>query len=204
MLKLYTSGVLVVGLTEVNGIKPYENTGIEEGDLIVCVNGVDVTTTEELTECVDESKGKELEITYIKDGKEHTTNMTATKTSSNEYKLGLWVRDGAAGVGTISYYEPSTGMFAALGHGIVDVDTEELVTISKGTVVTTNITEIVKGKEGEPGEIKGTIINGLEVGKVNDNSEFGIYGTLTNLSSLNINNEEQYEVALRDEIKEGK
>lgn len=203
-LKLYTSGVLVVGLTEVNGIKPYENTGIEEGDLIVCINGIDVTTTEELTECVDESKGKELEITYIKDGKEHTTNMTATKTSSNEYKLGLWVRDGAAGVGTISYYEPSTGMFAALGHGIVDVDTEELVTISKGTVVTTNITEIVKGKEGEPGEIKGTIINGLEVGKVNDNSEFGIYGTLTNLSSLNINNEEQYEVALRDEIKEGK
>jgi len=203
-LKLYTSGVLVVGLTEVNGIKPYENTGIEEGDLIVCVNGIDVTTTEELTECVDESKGKELEITYIKDGKEHTTNMTATKTSSNEYKLGLWVRDGAAGVGTISYYEPSTGMFAALGHGIVDVDTEELVTISKGTVVTTNVTEIVKGKEGTPGEIKGTIINGLEVGKVNDNSEFGIYGTLTNLSSLNINNQEQYEVALRDEIKEGK
>ncbi|MBE5819683.1 MAG: SpoIVB peptidase [Clostridiales bacterium] len=203
-LKLYTSGVLVVGLTEVNGIKPYENTGIEEGDLIVCVNGIDVTTTEELTECVDKSKGKKLEITYIKDGKEHTTNMTATKTSSNEYKLGLWVRDGAAGVGTISYYEPSTGMFAALGHGIVDVDTEELVTISKGTVVTTNVTEIVKGKEGTPGEIKGTIINGLEVGKVNDNSEFGIYGTLTNLSSLNINNQEQYEVALRDEIKEGK
>jgi len=203
-LKLYTSGVLVVGLTEVNGIKPYENTGIEEGDLIVCVNGIDVTTTEELTECVDKSKGKKLEITYIKDGKEHTTNMTATKTSSNEYKLGLWVRDGVAGVGTISYYEPSTGMFAALGHGIVDVDTEELVTISKGTVVTTNVTEIVKGKEGTPGEIKGTIINGLEVGKVNDNSEFGIYGTLTNLSSLNINNQEQYEVALRDEIKEGK
>lgn len=203
-LKLYTSGVLVVGLTEVNGIKPYENTGIEEGDLIVCVNGVDVETTEELTECVDNSNGKELEITYIKDGKECTTNMTATKTSSNEYKLGLWVRDGAAGVGTISYYEPSTGMFAALGHGIVDVDTEELVEISKGTVVTTNITEIIKGEEGSPGEIKGTIINGLEIGEIYENSEFGIYGRLKNLSSLNINNEEKYEVALRNEIKEGK
>lgn len=203
-LKLYTSGVLVVGLTEVNGVKPYENTGIEEGDLIVCVNGVDVETTEELTECVDNSNGKELEITYIKDGKECTTNMTATKTSSNEYKLGLWVRDGAAGVGTISYYEPSTGMFAALGHGIVDVDTEELVEISKGTVVTTNITEIIKGEEGSPGEIKGTIINGLEIGEIYENSAFGIYGRLKNLSSLNINNEEQYEVALRDEIKEGK
>lgn len=203
-LKLYTSGVLVVGLTEVNGTKPYGNTGIEEGDLIICVNGIEVSTTEELTECVDKSKGKELEITYIQDGKEHTTNMTATKTSSNEYKLGLWVRDGAAGVGTISYYEPSTGMFAALGHGIVDIDTEELVTISKGTVVTTNITEIVKGEKDNPGEIKGTIINGLEVGEVYQNSEFGIYGTLTNLSSLNINSEEEYEVALRDEIKEGK
>ena len=81
------------------------------------------------------------------------------KTKDNEYKLGLWVRDGAAGIGTMSYYEPSTNKFAALGHGIVDIDTEELINISSGELVTSKISSIVKGKEGVPGEIKGSIIN---------------------------------------------
>ena len=149
-LKLYTSGVLVVGLTEVNGEKPYKNSGIEEGDLITSINENKVTTTEELTECVNKCNGKEIKITYIKQGEECTANVEPTKVSNNEYKLGLWVRDGAAGVGTITYYEPSTKKFAALGHGIVDIDTEDLITIANGNIVTTNVTEIVKGEKGEP------------------------------------------------------
>lgn len=122
-LKLYTSGVMVVGMTEIEGKKPYENTSIEEGDIIVEINQTEVSCTSELIECVNNSNGNDLDIKYIKDGQEYIETIAPIKTKENEYKIGLWVRDGAAGIGTITYYEPSTNKFAALGHGIVDIDT---------------------------------------------------------------------------------
>ncbi len=202
-LKLYTSGVLVVGMTEIEGKKPYENTGIEEGDMIVEINKKEVTCTAELIDSVNNSNGEDLSIKYIRDGVEYTTNIEPIKTDNNEYKLGLWVRDGAAGIGTISYYEPSTKKFAALGHGIVDIDTEKLINISSGELVTSRISSIIKGKEGVPGEIKGSIINGHTIGTVGINTDFGIYGNITNISELNISNSNEIEVAKRNEIKTG-
>ncbi len=158
-LKLYTTGVLVVGKTEIEGQKPYEGTGIEEGDMIVEIDKKDVTCTAELIECVNNSNGEDLDLKYIRDGKEYESSIEPVKTKDNEYKLGLWVRDGAAGIGTMSYYEPQTKKFAALGHGIIDIDTEKLIDISSGELVTSKISSIVKGEEGTPGEIKGSIVN---------------------------------------------
>lgn len=94
-LKIYSDGVLVIGMTEVAGAKPYETSNIKEGDLIVAVDNIHVTTTGELVKCVNNSKGKSIEIKYIRNGKEHTTSIEPIKTDSNEYKIGLWVRDGA-------------------------------------------------------------------------------------------------------------
>lgn len=149
-LKLYTTGVLVVGMTEVDGQKPYENSGIEEGDMIIEINQEEVTCTDELINCVNSSNGKDLDIKYVRDGVEYVSNIEPIKTKQDEYKLGLWVRDGAAGIGTITYYEPQTKKYAALGHGIIDVDTEKLINISSGELVTSKIASIVKGKEGIP------------------------------------------------------
>lgn len=149
-LKLYTTGVLVVGMTEVDGKKPYENSGIEEGDMIIQINQEEVTCTDELINCVNSSNGEDLDIKYVRDGVEYVSNIEPIKTKQDEYKLGLWVRDGAAGIGTITYYEPQTKKFAALGHGIIDVDTEKLINISSGELVTSKIASIVKGKEGIP------------------------------------------------------
>ena len=95
-LKLYAEGVLVVGMSEINGKKPYENSGIEEGDRIIKVNKEEISCTAELIECVNRSDGAEVEICYVRDGKERETNISPVKTSGNEYKLGLWVRDGVA------------------------------------------------------------------------------------------------------------
>lgn len=203
-LKLYSSGVLVIGMTEIEGQKPYEKSGIEEGDLITYVNNKQVTTTQELVECVNNSEGKIVEIRYIRDGEEYETSIEPMETSDNQYKLGLWVRDGAAGIGTATYYEPSTGKFAALGHGIVDSDTDRLISIERGELVTTNIIEIEKGKEGTPGQIKGTVSNGQTIGNVYSNTEFGIYGEITSKNSLNIIEENSLEIATREEIEEGK
>lgn len=156
-LKLYTDGVLIVGMTEIEGKKPYENTGIKEGDRIISIDNVKISSAEDLIETVNRCNGKELILKYIRQDTEETTSIKPVQTDENEYKLGLWVRDAAAGVGTASFYVPSTGMFASLGHGITDIDTGNLITISNGELVTTGIVSIKKGEKGNPGEIKGSI-----------------------------------------------
>ena len=130
--------------------------------------------------------------------------MIPTKTDEDEYKLGLWVRDAASGVGTISFYEPRTGEFAALGHGILDVDTEELIDIARGDIVTSKIISIVKGEKGNPGELQGSIENGKIIGEVYKNTNFGIYGKLNNIENLKKEGVNEMKVMPRDEVKEGK
>lgn len=208
-LKLYTNGVLVVGMSEIEGednkkYKPYENSGIEEGDMITDINEKKITCTTDLIECVNSSQGKSLKITYVRDSNQLETNITPTKTTENEYKLGLWVRDAAAGVGTVTFYEPETQTFAALGHGIMDIDTQKLINISKGEVVTTNLLSITKGEKGKPGEIKSTIEDGKTIGEVYKNTAFGIYGTLKNKAYLEIDKSKAMDVAIREEVKVGK
>ncbi len=184
--------------------KPYENSGIEEGDTITKVNDVQINSTDDLVETVNMSEGKEITLEYIHDEETRECSITPVKQENNEYKIGLWVRDSAAGVGTITFYEPSTRTFGALGHGISDIDTGELIDIASGEFVTTRILSITKGEKGTPGKIQGTIENQETVGSISKNTRFGIYGTVDNLSSLNIDTSKEMEVATRDEIQEGK
>ena len=107
------------------------------------------------------------------------------------------------GVGTATFYEPSTGMFASLGHGITDIDTGDLITISNGELVTTNIVSVQKGEKGKPGELKGSIESSKTIGDVSKNTSFGIFGKITNKSNLKIS-EQEMEVATREKIKTGK
>ena len=208
-VKLYTSGVLVVGMSEIEGsdnkkYKPYENSGIEEGDTIIKVNETEINSTEELVETVNSSQGRDIQIKFIHDEETKECSITPVETRSHQYKLGLWVRDSAAGVGTVTFYEPSTKTFGALGHGITDIDTNELINIASGEFVTTRILNITKGESGEPGKIQGTIENQQNIGTISKNSKFGVYGKVDNLSSLNIDTSKEMEVASRDEIQTGK
>ena len=202
-LKLYTEGVLIVGMSEIEGKRPYEFSGIKEGDRIISIDNKKIETTEDLIETVNSSKGKEVSIKYVRENSEEVTNITPVQTKQDEYKLGLWVRDAAAGVGTASFYIPSTGMFASLGHGITDIDTGDLITISNGELVSTNIVSIQKGEKGKPGEIKGSIEGSRKIGEVYKNSSFGIFGKVSNKNSLKVT-ESEMEILNRDEIKKGK
>ena len=184
--------------------KPYENTGIKEGDTIIKVNNTEIGSTDELIETVNMSEGKEIKLEYVHEQKTKECSITPVKQSNNEYKLGLWVRDSAAGVGTVTFYEPSTRIFGALGHGISDIDTGELINIASGEFVTTRILNITKGESGTPGKIQGTIENQKNIGLISKNTRFGIFGTVDNLASLNIDTSKEMEVATRDEIKTGK
>ena len=208
-LKLHTNGVLVVGMSEIEGQdkkrhKPYENTGIEEGDTIIKINETEIESTNQLIETVNLSKGNSIQVKFIHEEETKECSITPVQTSSNEYKLGLWVRDSAAGVGTVTFYEPSTKSFGALGHGITDMDTEQLINISSGEFITTKILNVVKGESGNPGRIQGTIDNQKNIGIISKNTKFGVYGKVDNLSSLKIDTSKEMEVALRDEIKTGK
>lgn len=207
-LKLYTNGVLIVGMSEINGIdkrkyKPYENSGMEEGDMIISINEKAITCTAELIKNVNNCKGENIKVKYVREGKEFETSIKPVETEQDKYKLGLWVRDAAAGVGTMSFYEKSSGMFASLGHGILDIDTEKLIDIAKGEFVESNIVSVTKGEKGNPGKIQGSIENKTAIGEVYKNTEFGVYGKIKNSLNLNIDYSNELEVASREEIKTG-
>lgn len=206
-MKLYTKGVLVVGMSEIENEekikeKPYENSGIEEGDSIIAINNEEINTTDELIQQVNNSNGESLKIKYVKNDKILETSIVPVKTKE-DYKIGLWVRDAAAGIGTLTFYEPSTNMFMSLGHGIIDIDTEEIVDISKGELVTANILSIIKGEKNKPGEIKGSITKGVAIGDIYKNTKMGVYGNVKNRQYIDTTYNEM-EVAERSEIKTGK
>ena len=185
-------------------IRPYENSDIMEGDTIVSINEEKVESIEKLKKIVNNSKGKNLNMTILRNGTEFTSSIKPIQSKSKEYKIGLWVKDAATGVGTMTFYEPTSKKFAVLGHGITDSDTDTLINIDYGELVTSKVISIQKGKTESPGEIKGTILNQQKIGIVNKNTQFGIYGGLENLTSLNIEVSSAIKVASRDEICLGK
>ena len=208
-LKLYTNGVLVVGMSEIEGkdnkkYKPYENSQIQEGDTIIQINENIINSTQDLIDEVNNSKGENVNIKYIHEEETKECSIEPVQSYDNQYKLGLWVRDSAAGVGTVTFYEPETKSFGALGHGITDIDTQQLINIASGEFVTTRILDIEKGEEGIPGRIQGTVENQANIGTIYKNTKFGIYGVVDNISSLNIDTSKEMELALRDEIQTGK
>lgn len=208
-IKLYTKGVLVVGLSEIvgeNGIsyKPYEEAGIKQGDILLEIDNEPINSTEELIACIRKNKGNPVKVKYEEKGQEHITTLKPIKTSPSVYKIGLWVRDSAAGVGTLTFYHQETGTIAALGHGIQDIDTGELVDISSGEFVTTDVIHIEKGEENRPGKIEGSIDKSSTTGKIYANTEYGILGKVNTLNKLNLKNIQEVEVATRREIKTGK
>lgn len=207
-LKLYTNGALVIGTTEVKNIenkieKPYESINIKEGDTILEVDHQEIDSTQTLQKIVNESNGRDIEIKYARAGETYTANIKPANTAKDEYKLGLWIRDSASGVGTMAFYEPESKKFAALGHGISDGDTGELLDIQTGELVNSKIVSVSKGRKGIPGEIKGSIAKQATIGTVMQNTNFGIFGSLNENIITNNKYSAGLEIALRDEIELG-
>ena len=208
-IKLYTSGVLVVGTSAIEGIdgirhKPFEKTEIKEGDSIIAINGEIVNSTSELIKAINMCNGEKIAITYKSKSGEKVCEITPVKNKNEEYKIGLWVRDSAAGVGTVTFYSELTQNFAALGHAITDIDTGDIIQTSSGEIDGVNIVSIVKGAIAEPGKIQGTIKNNSIIGNIYKNTEYGIYGVVKNANNLKIDESKKMNVATRQEITSGK
>ena len=131
-----TEGVLIVGVSDVEaGVSPARSAGLQAGDVIRSVDGSPVTTAESLTALMNQSGGKTVHIAYIRQGENRTALLTPHRdASTGAIRLGAWVRDSTAGVGTLSFYDPDTGRYAALGHAITDADTQQILTVGAGDI----------------------------------------------------------------------
>lgn len=207
-IKLYTNGVMVVGMSSIEGedgniYKPYQESEIQEGDFITHINGIEITSTNKLIEEINNSSGQEIELTFNHKEESKTVNIRPVKNKDKKYKLGLWVRDSAAGVGTVTFYNDDTKCFAALGHAITDIDTGEILSTSSGEIDTSRILSIVKGQKDEPGRIEGTINSKTPIGNIYNNTKFGIFGVIKNAENIQLDFNKKMKVASRNEIKLG-
>ncbi len=207
-VKMYSKGALVVGFSEVEGMdnkiyKPYESLDIKEGDTILEINETEISSTDELIDQVNKACGKEIKIKYTRADEIKTGTILPVKNSSGKYKIGIWVRDATAGVGTLTFVEPSTGNFAALGHGIVDIDTGGIFNIANGQLVGSRLISIKKGEKNDPGEIRGIVNSAEIIGDISKNTNYGVFGKVSKLNDNEYDDNMEYEVALRSEIKEG-
>lgn len=208
-IKLSMKGVLVVALSDITTDKgkvtsPSANAGIQIGDSILKINKTEIDSSEDVLREVNRSQGKKIILTIDRKGQNIKKEVTPIKSNLDDgYKIGLWIRDSTAGVGTLTFYDPKTNKFAALGHPITDMDTGTILSISKGQIVTSSIMSIKKGLRGNPGELKGIFVNeDMILGSIYKNCPCGIYGKSTTPLYNSIANK-PVKIALRDEIKEG-
>ena len=157
-IKLYTDGVIIVGIRDVETDKgkcnPAKEAGLEKGDIIIEINGKKVYSADSVTDILNDNNGKDYKITVKRNGNYKEFLLKPAYSSSQGcYKVGLWVRDSTAGVGTITYYDKSNNTVSALGHPITDVDTNEIMPILDGEAVRATVTKIYKSKAGEAGSL---------------------------------------------------
>ncbi|KAB3537395.1 SpoIVB peptidase [Alkaliphilus pronyensis] len=208
-VRLNTEGVLIVGIAEIQdnmGVRHNlaEGNGIRIGDSLMAINGEAVENKYHVIELLQNSNGEEVKLTIKRDDKYFDTTIKPVKSVDDEkYKLGFWVRDKTAGVGTLTFFHEESKKFGALGHAITDIETGKILSVKDGEIIKSKVVSIQEGKKGRPGEIRGLFYElDKPLGKLYINSIHGIYGELIN----NISNNEYLkplEIAYQHEITEG-
>lgn len=203
-IKLLTDGVMVVGIGSIDGtngtVTPAAAAGIKKGDIVISVNGKKVTSNNDIGKIISASNGNEISV-ELKRGTQDMVVSLKPAYSSDDccYKAGIWVRDSTAGIGTVTFYDPRTSVFGGLGHPVCDVDTGEIVPISKGEAVGVNINDVHRGESGTPGELVGSFSTIFPIGSLETNNETGIYGFLNEPPNHSI----PVPMALRQEVEPG-
>ena len=204
-IKLFSDGVMVVGLSDLKHdgetVNPGKTSGLKTGDVITHVNGQEVDTVEEVQAILREEGEQPLTLRASRKGKVVQLSAQAVENAQGCYQLGVWLRDSMAGIGTMTFWDPDDGTFAALGHGINDVDTALLMPLESGSIMYASVTDVKKGQSGAPGELHGDFDVNRDLGVLRANTERGIFGTMT--CDEFAAQCEAMEVARRDEVKVG-
>lgn len=202
-IKLYTQGVIVIGIegvtTNSGSSSPGEKAGVKKGDVIVKVNSQALSSAEKLAQMVESSAGKPLKLEIVRGDSKHTLSLTPLLAADGKYKAGLWVRDSSAGIGTTTFIDAENGIFAGLGHAVCDIDTGEIMPLSQGEAVQAKIVGCYRGTPGNPGELCGTFTQN-QIGSLVVNNSSGVFGIV---NSPQRDMGVQLPVALESEIKTG-
>lgn len=182
-IKMFSDGVMVVGFSDIPTTTGYQCpaklAGLKMGDVILAFNGTQPRTNDDVEDFIIKNADRPIDVTFLRDSKEYSTTLVPVMDSdTGVYRTGMWVRDSSAGVGTMTFYDLAKGMFAGLGHGIKDTDTQQDIRLLSGDIVPVSIMGLIKSKNGETGELKGTFLTDIPMGKVLANSANGVYGTI--------------------------
>lgn len=198
-IELKADGVMVVGFYKVNNEYIANKAGLEIGDMITAIDNQEVNSIYDLTNKIKTSDGN-ITIEFQRDNTTKTIDLQLTKDANNNYKTGIYVKDSVTGIGTLTYIDPNTKLFGALGHEITDSRTGKMLVISGGSIYESKVTDIEPSSNGVPGEKNAQInLEGTQ-GTIYENTIKGIFGTYTD----EIDDSQLYKVAKPEDIKEGK
>lgn len=210
-VKVKSDGVLVVGhhmvqISDTSKISPGENSGLLPGDLMVSIDGVKLDEVAKVAQLVERAgkAGDSLNIVYKRGGKERTAKLKpAYDRNDKVWRLGLYIRDSAAGVGTLTFYAPKQGVYGALGHVITDMNTGTPIVVGSGHIVQSSVTSIAKSQDGDPGEKRAHFLKESQIlGNVESNTDFGIFGKMERNPEHSLY-QEPIPIALSRDVKEG-
>ncbi len=204
-IKLFSDGVVVVGMSPIDtgegSLQPAKDAGLKVGDIVTHINGNEVDTIENVQALLKEAEDSPLALAVLRSGQSLQITAMAVETESGEHKLGLWLRDSMAGIGTLTYYDPENGTYGALGHGVNDVDTAQLMPLESGAILFAEVADVRKGLAGNPGELQGAFDVSRELGDLQLNTAIGIYGNMEETGMWN--GMAPMDVAEFSDIKEG-
>ena len=209
-VRLNTKGVLVVAVTDVIGAdgkryNPARDAGIKNGDCILEIDNTRVKDASHVVKLLNQIQDREVKIVIERNKIRYETEIKPVKSvQDNCYRMGIWVRDKTAGIGTLTFYDENSKIFGALGHGITDIDTGNLLNVEYGRIMNARISNIEQGRKGNPGEIKGIFYETENVlGEIVKNSPYGIYGIIGD-EFFNTNRGKAIPIGFKEEVKEGK
>ena len=196
-MEIKSNGIMVVGLYEIDGKYIASEAGIKIGDIITSIDNKQVNTIEDMTKIISNANDK-IEIGFIRNDKKDHTTLELTKDENNVYKTGLYVKDQIKGIGTLTYIDPNTKLFGALGHEIIEKSTMKILEVKEGKLYNSTVTTIEPSRDGNPGE-KNAVFKETTIGDIKENTNKGIFGTYNE----KIPEKKLYKVAHKEDIKTG-
>ena len=180
-IRLETDGVTVAGFSEVDTaegtVSPAADAGLKAGDVITRIGDRDTRSAADFLSAMAAADGSALRLTALRSGRELLFHVEPAMSREGNWQLGLWLRDGVSGIGTVTYYDPATGTFGALGHGINDLQSGKLLPFEEGSITRAEVVDVVKGACGAPGELCGQPDADAALGTLEKNTDSGIFGT---------------------------
>ena len=204
-----TKGLLIVGsntvLSNSGGVETIKSIELKEGDIILQINGVDIVDYEQIPEILNQNEGKRSKLSILRNGEIFTCDIVPEKDlQSGDYKIGLWVKDNASGIGTLTFVKKSNNRFGALGHPITDFETGVEIPVQEGNIYRCSLVGINKEEKNNPGELRCIFLQGVNnKGEIEKNTKFGVYGTVTELENI-VDYNLTAEIGSRMTVKTGK